>query len=157
MNRYRMFFIETSTLTPSMHRKLTKDGKLCMQKNNLRTKTPVELKDNSQTVESYSIQNPKMLHRKYIPVGFSLSCLSLEQRLHKSIKASVTLTTPCPRRSPTRFHSIDSHAHFVKQFVDDIKQCSLYPSVISHPLKNQVAQCTTYTHNSYEPHQTLWV
>jgi hypothetical protein len=47
MNRYRMFFIQTSTLPPGMHQKLTKHGRFCRQNNQLPTKTHVELKDNS--------------------------------------------------------------------------------------------------------------
>ena len=44
---YGMSFIQTSTLTPSMHPKLTEHGKLCMRNNQLPTKTLVELMDNS--------------------------------------------------------------------------------------------------------------
>ena len=47
MNQYGMPFVQTSTLTPSMHPKLTEHGKLCMRNNQLPTKTLVELKDNS--------------------------------------------------------------------------------------------------------------
>jgi hypothetical protein len=47
MNRYRMFFIQTSTLPPCMHHKLTKHGRFCKQNNQLPTKTHVELNDNS--------------------------------------------------------------------------------------------------------------
>ena len=47
MNWYRTFFIQTSTLSPSMHRKLTKHGRSCMQNNHLPTKSFVELEDNS--------------------------------------------------------------------------------------------------------------
>jgi hypothetical protein len=47
MNRYRMFFVQTSTLPPWMHHKLTKHGRFCKQNNQLPTKTHVELKDNS--------------------------------------------------------------------------------------------------------------
>ena len=32
-NQYRMFFVQTSTLPPSMHQKLTKHGRSCMQNN----------------------------------------------------------------------------------------------------------------------------
>jgi hypothetical protein len=47
MNRYRMFFVQTSTLPPRMHHKLTKHGRFCKQNNQLPTKTHVESKDNS--------------------------------------------------------------------------------------------------------------
>ena len=47
MNRYRMFYLQTSTLPPRMHHKLTKHGRFCMQNNQLPTKTHVESKDNS--------------------------------------------------------------------------------------------------------------
>jgi hypothetical protein len=47
MNRYRMFYLQTSTLPPRMHHKLTKHGRFCKQNNQLPTKTHVELKDNS--------------------------------------------------------------------------------------------------------------
>jgi hypothetical protein len=47
MNRYRMFFVQTSTLPPRMHQKLTKPGRFCKQNNQLPTKSHVELKDNS--------------------------------------------------------------------------------------------------------------
>jgi hypothetical protein len=39
----RMFFIQNSTPTPSMYKKLTKHGKFCMQSNQLPTKSLVEL------------------------------------------------------------------------------------------------------------------
>jgi hypothetical protein len=47
MNRYRMFFVQTSTLPPRMHHKLTKHGRFCKQNNQLPTKSHVEFKDNS--------------------------------------------------------------------------------------------------------------
>jgi hypothetical protein len=47
MNRYRMFFVQTSTIPPCMHQKLTKHGRFCKQNNQLPTKSHVELKDNS--------------------------------------------------------------------------------------------------------------
>jgi hypothetical protein len=47
MNRYRIFYLQTSTLPPRMHHKLTKHGRFCKQNNHLPTKTHVELKDNS--------------------------------------------------------------------------------------------------------------
>jgi hypothetical protein len=46
MNWYRMFFVQSSTPTPSMHQKLIDHGKFCMQNNQLQIKTLVELKDN---------------------------------------------------------------------------------------------------------------
>ena len=45
-NRYRMFFIQTSTLTPNVHLKSTKHEKFCMQNNQLPFNTQVELIDN---------------------------------------------------------------------------------------------------------------
>jgi hypothetical protein len=42
-----MFFVQTSTLPPRMHQKLTKHGRFCKQNNQLPTKTPDELEDNS--------------------------------------------------------------------------------------------------------------
>ena len=53
--QYRIFFIQTSTLTPSMHQKLTKHGKFCMQNNQLPSNTPVEVTDNSNKQTSSSI------------------------------------------------------------------------------------------------------
>jgi hypothetical protein len=47
MNWYRMFFVQTSTLPPRMHQKLTKRGRFCKQNNQLPTKSHDELKDNS--------------------------------------------------------------------------------------------------------------
>ena len=46
-NRYRMFFVKTSTLTPCMHQKLDNTWKFCKQNNQLPTKSYDELKDNS--------------------------------------------------------------------------------------------------------------
>ena len=46
MNGYRMFFDQTSTLPPSMHRKLTKHERCCMQNNQLPTDSHVELEEN---------------------------------------------------------------------------------------------------------------
>ena len=47
MNRYRIFFVQTSTLPPHMHQKLTKHGRFCKHINQLPTKSHDELKDNS--------------------------------------------------------------------------------------------------------------
>jgi hypothetical protein len=48
MNRYRMFFVQTSRLLPpSTHWKLTKHGRSFMQNNKLQTRSHTELKDNS--------------------------------------------------------------------------------------------------------------
>ena len=47
MNQYRMFYLQTSTLPPRMHHKLTKHERFCKQNNQLPTKSNVELKDNS--------------------------------------------------------------------------------------------------------------
>ena len=47
MSQHRMFLVETSTLTPSMHRQLTIYGRYCMQDNQLLTKSHVELEDTS--------------------------------------------------------------------------------------------------------------
>jgi hypothetical protein len=44
-----MFYVQTSTLPPLMHHKLTKPEKFCKQSNQLPTKTHLELKDNSNT------------------------------------------------------------------------------------------------------------
>jgi hypothetical protein len=46
MNRCRMFFIQTSTLSPSMYRKLTQHGRCCMQSNELLTKSHAQSEDN---------------------------------------------------------------------------------------------------------------
>jgi hypothetical protein len=47
MNRYRMFFVQTSTLPPRMHPKLTKHGKFCKQNNQLPIKSHDEVKNYS--------------------------------------------------------------------------------------------------------------
>ena len=44
LNWYRMFFVQTSTPTPNMHRKLTEYGpKFCIHNNQLPAKTHVEV------------------------------------------------------------------------------------------------------------------
>ena len=45
MNRYIMFFVQTSTRPPNMHLKLTKHGRFYKQNNELPTKSHNELKD----------------------------------------------------------------------------------------------------------------
>ena len=52
MNRYRMFYVQTSTLPPRMHQNLTKHGRFCKQNNQLLTKSHVELKYNSNMRET---------------------------------------------------------------------------------------------------------
>ena len=47
MNRYRMFFVQTYALHPSMHQKLTEHESCFMQNNQLPTNSHVELKDSS--------------------------------------------------------------------------------------------------------------
>jgi hypothetical protein len=46
MNQYRIFFVQTSTLPPCMHQKLTKHGRFCKQNNQLPTRSHDELEDN---------------------------------------------------------------------------------------------------------------
>ena len=46
MNGYKMFFDQTSTQPPSMHRKRTKHERCCMQNNQLPTDSHVELEEN---------------------------------------------------------------------------------------------------------------
>jgi hypothetical protein len=47
MNQYRKFYVQTPTLPPRMHQKLTKHGRFCKQNNQPPTKSHVELKNNS--------------------------------------------------------------------------------------------------------------
>jgi hypothetical protein len=47
MNQYKMFFVQTSTLPPRTHQKLTKHGRFCKQNNQLPNQSHVELEDNS--------------------------------------------------------------------------------------------------------------
>jgi hypothetical protein len=54
MNRYGMFYLQTSTLPLRMHHKPTKHGRFCKQNNQLPTKTHVELKDNSIIVQRFN-------------------------------------------------------------------------------------------------------
>ena len=56
MNQCKMLFAQTFTLLfPSMHQKLTEHGKFCMKnfvwKNQLPTKSPAEVKDESNAPE----------------------------------------------------------------------------------------------------------
>ena len=51
MNQYRMFFVQTSATTPSMHQKLTEHGKYYTQNNQLLTKTLHELTDHLMSQE----------------------------------------------------------------------------------------------------------
>ena len=53
MNRYRMFFVQTSTLPSSMHWKLTKLGRCCMQNHQLPTKSHVKLQNRWNTYHKY--------------------------------------------------------------------------------------------------------
>jgi hypothetical protein len=52
-----MFFVQTSTLPPSMHHKLTKHGSFSKQNNQFPTKTHVELKDNSIAMQEVEFQS----------------------------------------------------------------------------------------------------
>lgn len=47
MNRYRMLFVQTSTITSSTHQKITKHGWSFMHNNQLPTINLVELEDDS--------------------------------------------------------------------------------------------------------------
>ena len=47
MNRYRMFFVQTSTVPSSMHRELAEHGKSLIQTNQLQTRSHLELEDDS--------------------------------------------------------------------------------------------------------------
>lgn len=50
MSQYKMLFVQTSTLPPSGHRKLTEHGKFCKENNELPTKSCVELEDKSNVL-----------------------------------------------------------------------------------------------------------
>ena len=67
MNQYGIISVQTSTLIPNMHPKLTERGKLCMRNNRLPTKTPVELMNNS--IVPYKI---KSLHTSFHGPGNKL-------------------------------------------------------------------------------------
>ena len=56
MNQNRLLFIQIHTLPPSMHQKLIGHGRCCMQNNQLSTKSPIELKDNSVVVKMFLIR-----------------------------------------------------------------------------------------------------
>ena len=49
MNRYRMFFVQTSTQHPTHASKAYQTWKVCKQNNRLPTRGHAELKDNSIT------------------------------------------------------------------------------------------------------------
>ena len=51
-NWHNKLFVPTSTPTPSMHKKLTKHGKFCLQNNQLPTTPAAELKGNSSVSPS---------------------------------------------------------------------------------------------------------
>jgi hypothetical protein len=55
MNQYGMFFVQTSTLPPRMHQKLTKHGRFCKQNNQLPIKSHVEIKDNSNVLLFFQV------------------------------------------------------------------------------------------------------
>jgi hypothetical protein len=47
-----VFFVQISTLTPSMHQKLSEHGKSCMQINQLPSDRPNELTDKYNIIEN---------------------------------------------------------------------------------------------------------
>jgi hypothetical protein len=55
MNRYGMFYVQTSTLLPSMHQKLAKHGMWCMQNSQLSSKTHVEFEHNFNERETFRV------------------------------------------------------------------------------------------------------
>jgi len=63
MNRYRMFYVQTSTLPPRMNQKLTKHEIFCKQNNQLPTKSHVEWKDNSNGDDPIPTWNMVVLKR----------------------------------------------------------------------------------------------
>ena len=54
LNQWRMFFVQSSTLPPSMHCKLTEHGRCCMQNNHNPTKGLTEIKEYSIECGKYS-------------------------------------------------------------------------------------------------------
>ena len=57
MNQYRISFIQTSTLPPSMHREHTQHGRSWIQNNQLPTKSHVELEDAHIEVQFWIFKN----------------------------------------------------------------------------------------------------
>ena len=55
MNRYGMFFVQTSTLLPSMHQKLAKHGMWFMQNNQLSSKTHVKFEHKFNEEEAFRV------------------------------------------------------------------------------------------------------
>ena len=49
-------FLQTCTLTPSMHGKLTEHGKYCLQNKEALTESPIELKENVESSASFGNQ-----------------------------------------------------------------------------------------------------
>ena len=53
VNRYRMFFVQTSTRLPNMYQKLITHGDFCKQNNQLPTKSHDVLEDNLNILKTY--------------------------------------------------------------------------------------------------------
>jgi hypothetical protein len=58
MYRYKMFFVQTSTLPPRMCQKLTKHRRFCKQNNQLPNKSHDELEDNSNSSRALRKRGP---------------------------------------------------------------------------------------------------
>jgi hypothetical protein len=86
-----MFYVQTSTLPPRMHQKLTKHGKFCKQNNQLPTKTHVELKDNSISngflTDSAFYSACEDVWEEIIPGRVAMWTLVLKKSLKKRIEA----------------------------------------------------------------------
>jgi hypothetical protein len=81
MNQYKMFFVQTSTLSPRMHQKLAKHGNICKQNNQLPTKNHDELEDNSIVCIGLGLPTPIIKDHQVHEEGSLIIPLSLVMRL----------------------------------------------------------------------------
>ena len=112
MNRSRMSFIQTSTLPPSMHQKLIKQGRCCMENNQLLTKSQVGLEDISIKKSPLPIGHlhralPQIVQTSY-PVGYAMSLTVLPRYRKRSfIFCSSGQTQSCLSLHQSRLKRFD--------------------------------------------------
>jgi hypothetical protein len=64
-----MFFVQTSTTFPTIHRKLTEHGRYCTKYNQLPTKSRVELEEKSNTHYALSLAEVLQHHHFFLGIG----------------------------------------------------------------------------------------
>jgi hypothetical protein len=132
-NQYRMFYVQTSTLPPHMHQKLTKHVRFCKQNNQLPTKTHVELKDNSNVAKLWNAIMKQKL--RLFAIHQIVTSLQRTANLNPRIKWHLALDES--NRMKSTYFTIHPSKNPPPQNGCRLKSVFFFKALVSHPPLSQ--------------------